>query len=267
MVMVPLLDQLTSIMLRRRLRGVFAIRRLLNHICTTNEVRFRTSHGLLFYLRPEDDIDNGIFRQGYYESEVLDAMLRELPEGGIIWDVGANFGLHAITLKHLRPDARVICFEPSPEQAGRLLRHSRENKTPVEVHCIGLGLAKRIANLHLVHSGNPGLSTFVPQNEYNYDMLLPSRVERGDDLIMAGSVPAPDVIKLDIERSEEDAMLGLRQTLASGSVSLVLEGTEQIGQVVHSLGYPSIVLLTRNEGTDDYSNYVASRWVRTKSHG
>jgi FkbM family methyltransferase len=69
--------------------------------------------------------------------------------------VGANFGLHSITLKKLRPDVRVLCFEPAPDQAARLLTHADINGVEVELFCMGLGKGPSTAVLHTVR-GNPG---------------------------------------------------------------------------------------------------------------
>ena len=50
----------------------------------------------------------------YYQREVLDAILASLRDDGVLWDVGANVGLHVITAKRLRPQETVVAFEPAP---------------------------------------------------------------------------------------------------------------------------------------------------------
>ena len=259
---IPLLDRLSAGMLRRKLRGPGLIRRFASRICTTDEICVETTHGLRFYLRPKDYIDSFVIIEGYYESEVLDALIKELPRGGVVWDVGANFGLHAITLKVLRPDARIICFEPSPDQAARIIKHSRVNDAAVDVFCLGLRDTPGFDTLHLFHSGNPGRSTFHPQDNETYEGTLRCPVETGDNLIADGVVPLPDVIKMDIEGGEAAAIVGLTTTLSHGATSLIFEGKSELAQAVIELGYPAVSSLSRNEQThNDYNNYVAARWV------
>ena len=258
--MPPILDSLVATMLRHNLRGTRIFQRISHHICSTNEISVTSRHGVRFSLRPADYIDRIVIREGYYESEVLDALVKELPRGGVVWDVGANFGLHAITLKLLRPDARVICFEPSPDQAARILRNSYSNNLQVEVLCIGLGEVAGMGRLHIVRAGNPGMSTFYPWDQATYSEVLQCRLDTGDELISAGIAPAPDVIKLDIEGGEGAAIAGLKKRLSSGTTSLIFEGSSEVEGIVRALGFSIVSQLPRNEKTHHaLNNYVAAR--------
>src|SRR5436190_12836902 len=46
---------------------------------------------------------------------------RVVRPGGVVADVGANFGAFTVTMARLAPDARVLAFEPAPSTF-RLLR-------------------------------------------------------------------------------------------------------------------------------------------------
>ena len=87
----------------------------------------------MFALDPESYLEWFIFKNGYYEREVLDAALRHLPEHGVFWDVGANIGLHALTIKRLRPDVSVYAFEPVPFTAARFLLNQSLARAEVEL--------------------------------------------------------------------------------------------------------------------------------------
>jgi hypothetical protein len=161
---IPLTDRIIRTMIASGIPGVNTARRIVG---SPDEITARNRYGAVFRLCPDNYIDRVVLRDGYYESEVLDAILDGLPSQAVVWDVGANFGLHGITLKVLRPDVRVICFEPAPEQADRIIAHSELNAAPVEVLRIGLGDERKTATLHCV-SGNPGMSTFVPWDQATY---------------------------------------------------------------------------------------------------
>lgn len=124
---IPFGDRLTRWMIIRRLRGVGTLCRFFGRFVTANAVTATKRYGSSFVLRPNDYIDRIVLSEGFYESEVLDALLNELPSGGVLWDVGANFGLHGVTAKVRRPDIRVVCFEPSPESAVRVLERAALN--------------------------------------------------------------------------------------------------------------------------------------------
>lgn len=123
----PFADRLYRTLSRRQMRGGTFLRKLLGGVRTTRSVTATTRFGSVFRLRPTDYIDSHVLREGYYETEVLEALRSDLPLGSVVWDVGANFGLHAVTLKVMRPDVRVICFEPWPDSAARILDHARLN--------------------------------------------------------------------------------------------------------------------------------------------
>jgi FkbM family methyltransferase len=146
--------------------------------------------------------------------------------------------------------------------ADDLISSTYQNHLAVEVLCIGLAGAAGMDVLHVINDGNPGMSTFRPWNKVAYHQMLKCRVETGDELIAAGVVAAPDVIKLDIEGGEATALVGLRKTLASGKVSLIFEGGDETENIVKAFGSPAVLPLGRNERTHHVlNNYIAARWI------
>jgi glycosyltransferase involved in cell wall biosynthesis len=103
---------------RHRIRGGVRARKLLRGPYPISLIRARTLHGLA--LDPESHLDSIVLRDGYYEKPILDAIMAHLPTDGVLWDVGANVGIHSVTAKHLCPTATVVAFEPVPFTAARL---------------------------------------------------------------------------------------------------------------------------------------------------
>lgn len=258
---VPLVDSLVGRLRRRGLRGAGTLIRLAGRCVTSSAVTAMSKHGVRFRLRLGDYIDAVVLREGYYESEVLEALLDALPRAGVLWDVGANFGLHAVTVKVLRPDIRVVCFDPSPAMSARVIEHAALNQVAVEVLCVGLGRRGDYLRLHMVSSGNPGMTTFVPWSGATYDSVMLSRTEAGDELIRLGVAPAPDVVKIDVEGSEVAVLDGLAETLAGPSVSaLVFEGGEELAAEAGRRGFGRLKRLDRSESTHhSLTNYLVRR--------
>jgi FkbM family methyltransferase len=216
---IPVLDRLVGKMITNGFRGSGLIRNAANHLCTTDEILAYTTYQSAFLLRPKDYVDRAVLRAGYYESEVLAAVVQALPQNGTFWDVGSNFGLHGITIKVMRPDVNVVCFEPSPEQAARILKHSEINCAPVTVLCLGLGDEPRLESFHILSHGNPGLSSFTPWPDIAYDRVIFSYLETADRLIASQTVPRPDLIKLDVEGGETRALAGMIGLIRSGQIT------------------------------------------------
>lgn len=175
----------------------------------------------MFELSPFSYIDAIVIREGYYEPEVIDAIVSVLGDG-VLWDVGANFGLHGITAKLTRPASRVVCFEPSPEMLGRLWINRSLNGLDVDV--VGVALSNRTGfqALRLGPPGNPGMSTLSPWSGTTYAGSCLVAVARGDDLAADRLVPAPTVIKLDVEGHELPVLQGLPIILGAPSLRAVV---------------------------------------------
>ncbi|HEV2136877.1 MAG TPA: FkbM family methyltransferase [Terracidiphilus sp.] len=200
-------------------------------------LRRNTSHGLIVAVDPDSIMDSEVVRQGYYEPEILDAILTHLPENEVFWDVGANFGMHAITVQSLRPNARVIAFEPSPVPLSRLTYNVLLNASQVTILPIALGNATGYAQMEIKVSGNTGISSLSPWPGSRYDGHLTARVETGDALISSGLVPRPSVIKIDVEGFEREVLVGLSCLCDSAkNLTLVFESNaEKLGPIMELL--------------------------------
>lgn len=218
---VPLRDRLFTSW-RRHGRGFARAWSLLQKFKAGGTLRCRTRYGSVFELEPFSYIDGFVISHGYYEAEVVEALLPWIGQGRPLWDIGANFGLHSITAKHLIPSAEVCCFEPAAPVLTRLLHHRALNRT--DVHPFALALSDRAggATLNLSAAGNSGMSTLEPMDQKNCAGTCFVATVRGDDLVSAGAAPAPAAIKLDVEGHEFSVLSGLTQTLLSSSCRCVV---------------------------------------------
>jgi len=164
-----------------------------------------------------------VLRHDYYESEVLDAIVAELGGSGVLWDIGANIGLHGLTAKKLAPDAEVICFEPSPAILGMLWRNRVLNDLDVRVVAAALSDRTDFQVFCIAAAGNPGMSSLSPWSEAEYEGRTLVATVRGDELVQSGLLAAPTVIKLDVEGHEEAVLRGLTHVLASSCRVVIFE--------------------------------------------
>lgn len=205
-------------------------------------IRHRTPYDSLFDLAPVDYIDAIALREGYYESEVIDALRPFLAAGTVFWDIGANIGLHAVTTAFLSPQTRVIAFEPNPAVARRLLAHASLNSTPVELQPLALSDRDGEALLQLGPPGNAGMSSLVQGR----GDVLTVRTARADTLIDAGTLPPPNVIKLDIEGAESLALRGFGRHLAAPALrAVVFESDTRVADTPHHCPAASLLVASR----------------------
>lgn len=224
-------------------------------------------YGTKLHLAPLEYIDSFVLLSGYYESEVLEAILPFLDSGAVFWDIGSNFGLHAITAKHLRPEARVICVEPSPLMIARIYANARLNDLNVEMISVALTDSQGFRHLHLAN-GNPGMTTLKPLVTASYSGKVLCWCDTGDNMVAAKTLPPPTVIKLDVEGSEVDVLRGLRNVLSGTNLKaivfeadpkLLAGADDELYRILTNAGF-TVKLLTRNERTHHHlDNFIAMR--------
>lgn len=147
---------------------------------------------------------------GTYERAFQALFFSLVPEGGVVWDVGANVGFYSLLAA--RKAAKVIAFEPLPENLSYLRRHIELN-----------GLEDRIEVFPAAASDHDGtdLFHFVEGNRSEGSLrpygTLPVRTVRLDSLNTV-----PDLIKIDVEGNEYVVLRGLTKTMETHHPSVLV---------------------------------------------
>jgi FkbM family methyltransferase len=152
----------------------------------------------------------------------------DLQLGGMtVYDVGAFHGL--LTMFFASRAKTVVCFEPNTQNRKRLLENLKLNGIGnVQVRNTGVG--SRRETLKMVSS--PLMPGFSSVNGKTVEELLHAGVKTVaedisivtlDEEIPEAGLPSPDLIKIDIEGWEIEALRGARQTLAQHKPALFLE--------------------------------------------
>lgn len=157
------------------------------------------------------------------EANVLESFLNELRPTDTVWDVGGNVGTHACLFASVVPEGRVVSFEPHPSYADRLRTNADINGFKnIEVQELGLAEASTTEELNLLASEDElheGRHTLASADEAVDKMEI--TLERGDALALDG-IPAPNVLKIDVEGAEQRVLRGIKKTLSHPKCRLVL---------------------------------------------
>lgn len=142
------------------------------------------------------------------ETDYMGAMLRELRDDDVLFDIGANVGMVAL---HAANICDTVAFEPDPSFKRRL-----------DVN-MALNPDRKFALEHIAVSDTDGLGVlYTDGDDGNSPSLANHGTERGslavptrslDSLVAEGRLPLPTVIKLDIEGAEILALRGSKQLL------------------------------------------------------
>jgi FkbM family methyltransferase len=165
------------------------------------------------------------------EPETIEWLRENLRDGDVFYDVGANIGLYSLYAARLRPACRVFAFEPESHNFGNLCGNLVLNRVENVTPCFfPLANHEAFAPFY-VYDLRPG-------GAHN-SLGRPSSLRDGPPLLTTGALavtmdalvshhglPAPDLLKLDVDGNEEQILDGAAAVLASGSLrSILVEAT------------------------------------------
>jgi len=199
-----------------------------------------------------------IFREiFFYDDYKSMGCISPAPE--VIYDIGANAGIAALYMRRLYPRARIIGFEPSPaEQAIAEINYAAIGDAKIYPFAIGDNCEVKTFYTSINHAGgqsfDPGVS-FV-------DEATPIHVQvhRLDSIVKEEQLPAPDLIKMDIEGYEVQALKGMSETLAKAKhILLETHGEELHAEVLRILRDGGFEIIKDEPRTGPYRILHASK--------
>lgn len=175
----------------------------------------RVKHGPLRGKKLMLDSRRG-FRYGTYEPEHTEAFCRLMPAGGVVFDLGAHLGYYTlIASESVGAEGRVVAFEPEPDNLRRLRRNLALNKTSnVQIVEACVGAQAGTASFLIGKTSRSGRMAEEGQ------LTVP--VVSLDELVASGAYPPPDMVKMDIEGAEAQALEGARGLLVRHRPDILL---------------------------------------------
>lgn len=161
------------------------------------------------------------FLFGLYDQRELRLMRRFLEPGGDMVDVGAHVGMYAVAAAlALRGRGRVLAFEPNPEARPQLEANLALNGCDnVDVVPVAVAAHAGEALLHVPATRDPSFSSL---GGGRFSEAEPVRVPTTtlDEGVMSRGL-TPTFVKIDVEGSELDVLVGAEVTLAHRPVLLI----------------------------------------------
>jgi len=168
---------------------------------------------------------------GTYEAEKQSIIQSLVKPGMTVFDVGANAGFFSIGFSRLVGfSGEIWAFEPLANQVDFLLKHLKLNKLE-NVQVIQSALADKSGFVRFEVCSNGFMGSLGGNSHYHVP------VASIDELIISGTVPIPNVIKLDVEGAEASVLRGARQCLKNDRPLLLIacHGKEQRQQCLELL--------------------------------
>lgn len=163
---------------------------------------------------------------GAHQRGVLNMLLALVRPDDVVVDVGAHIGTVAIPLAQRLSDGRVLAIEGHPATAGLLAHNVRENdladRILVRHQVLGSVAGELVDPRHV--GGNTGATAFGTRRRAAGGRSL--RTARLDDTWKASGLPAPTIVKVDVEGAEFRVLRGAEAIVDEHPI-LVLEVSEE----------------------------------------
>lgn len=168
-------------------------------------------NGAIIHASPQDQAVGAHVLSGTYEAHVARLFHEHVKPGMTVLDVGANIGYFAILAASLvGASGRVYAVEPNPHNA-RLLESSRQANgfSHLTVHQLAAGREPGLLVLNTAYSNG---TTATPSRELA--ALMASQTVPCIDLdTLLAATPRLDLVKIDVEGAELNALTGARALL------------------------------------------------------
>jgi len=226
---MPLLAKFLQTLTRRKIRGETRLRTLI--VDQLKLLRYVPIHiadwpAVYMDLRDPKTLDwfvSSPMPSSHWEVDEQNVMRRLVKTSDVVFDIGANIGLHTALLSHLVGlNGLVVAFEPSPAVLPAL------RKTVTAMHNallfpVALSDKARESVLYLAEQMSEVASLANWTNgQYGRTHQASCQEHRLDDLIAAHGIPRPNFIKCDVEGAELKVFQGGTRNLNCADGPLIL---------------------------------------------
>jgi FkbM family methyltransferase len=238
----------------RALRATGLVPRALwQHLSFSGTVDFTVAGRRVSMRHNGAEVENSLFWAGYgegFEGTSLLVWERLAVTSAVVFDVGANTGIYALAAHAANPRAKVHAFEPLPAIAARLSENAALNQFNTIVHTVAVSDQTGTAAIKLMQAAHEYSASFehMPwMDEAEFVTLDVPMVRLAD--VISSSGDHPDLIKLDVERHEPQALRGLWPGLDNGPLPgllveiLDVECAAAVAREIAGRGYASYAII------------------------
>jgi FkbM family methyltransferase len=192
------------------LRVIFKILKVITHGGKAMKVHFGALKGLRWIY----DAGYAQYWMGTYEKEITDQFLRYVKKNYIVYDLGANIGYYTlIASKSVGKNGKVYAFEPLPPNITYLRKHVELNGLN-NVHIYECAVSNETGKTLLTNcANNVANSICINSPMFQFGKSIEVAVAKLDDLILNGEINPPQLIKMDVEGAEFNALRGSQKIL------------------------------------------------------
>jgi FkbM family methyltransferase len=152
---------------------------------------------------------------GSYEYANQRRFAESAGKSSAVFDIGAHVGFYTLLAAvSVRPGGHVFAFEPLAQNLSFLRRHVQLN-TLSNVTVFPYAVSDRGGTVHFEEGANSSMGRIAEDGEEIVAVSL-------DEMFDAGTVSAPDLMKIDVEGSEAHVLAGAERLISSALPTIFL---------------------------------------------
>jgi FkbM family methyltransferase len=200
-------------------------------------------------------VENDLFWNGFgngYEGTSLQIWRRLVPHASVILDVGANTGIYALAARCLNPTATIVALEPVERVFRRLQRNIELNGGNITAAKLAASDTTGVAVIYDLSSDHELTASLDPSMSKGCSGVVEYTVptKRLDDVLSGAGLRSVDLVKIDVELSEPQVLLGMGAFLSSCKPAFLVEilnerVAREVNEITRDLGYKIFRVIER----------------------
>lgn len=160
-----------------------------------------------------------LFASRRYEDLFGSALLAEVRQGDIVWDIGANLGLYTEQfLSCVGANGAVCAFEPVPACFDQLL----ERFNPAsQVKLMNIAVGVEDGQISMEINDDPLASTHRVISTQHSGRGVEVSIRSASSLVRSGDAAFPNLVKIDVEGHEGAVMYGMQDLLSDSRLRCI----------------------------------------------
>lgn len=176
------------------------------------------------YLEKYNSVSKIIFNDGKFETQEIKMMNKNLANSSVLFDIGCNVGIYSMAAISKCPGIQVHSFEASCDTFEDLKDNISKNGFANSIVMNNVAVGECLKNVFITsnyHSSNFVIEKDVNMNKTSVHMITI------DNYVKENNINKIDFVKIDVEGSEQNALLGSLESLKRFKPIVLVEMIEK----------------------------------------